>query len=275
MIEKLIIALKGMFIGGTMLVPGVSGGSMAMILGIYDELISAVSSFLKNIKKNILFLAIFAKPLGILLEKFPVVLMYFFIGAVAGSSPMMLRKAEVKKISWRAFVYPAIGIAAVRLISMIPKGVMTAGEKNVWFYIMLILTGVIVAIALILPGISVSHMMLMLGLYDTIIEIINKRDIMGMISLAPLGIGLALGIIFCTKFLEAAMSRKPQATYLIIFGFLLGSLIDKEVFPGFPTGWQIPVCILLFALGFVVIFMLCKAEEKREAAKTQEEALQS
>lgn len=96
--KHLIIALKGLFVGGTMLVPGVSGGSMAMILGIYHELIASISSFLKHKKESLLFLgvfvigalvgmALFARPLEALIERFPMPTLYFFIGAVVGGVP--------------------------------------------------------------------------------------------------------------------------------------------------------------------------------------------
>ena len=86
-----LLAVKGMVIGATMLVPGVSGGSMAMILGIYDRLVSSVSSFFKDVKGNFLFLAlfclgggagilVFARPLLYLIERFPMPMMYFFLG---------------------------------------------------------------------------------------------------------------------------------------------------------------------------------------------------
>ena len=99
--KHLIIALKGLFVGGTMLVPGVSGGSMAMILGIYHELIASISSFLKHKKESLLFLgvfvvgalvgmALFARPLEALIERFPMPTLYFFIGAVVGGVPLRL-----------------------------------------------------------------------------------------------------------------------------------------------------------------------------------------
>lgn len=92
------IILKGMCVGSTMLIPGVSGGSMAMILGIYDKLISSVSSFLKHKKESALFLGLFllggivgillfARPMEYLLKHFTITVMYFFIGTAAGGMP--------------------------------------------------------------------------------------------------------------------------------------------------------------------------------------------
>ena len=109
-------AIKGLVIGGTMLVPGVSGGSMAMILGIYQKLISAISSFWENKKKNLIFLllfsagavlgmVLFAKPLLRLIDTFPLPTMYFFIGAVAGGVPMICRQAEIKAFSFKIPLY--------------------------------------------------------------------------------------------------------------------------------------------------------------------------
>lgn len=281
MVKHIINALKGFFIGGTMLVPGVSGGSMAMILGIYDDLISSVSSFFKNIKKNLIYLGVFvvfallgmflfANPLETLSDKYPEFVIFFFIGAIAGGAPMMLRKAQIKKVDWRLLLYPGIGCLCVFLISLIPEGVFSTTGSGFLHYFMLFIAGLIVAIALVLPGISTSHMLLTLGLYESILKTIKSANIGEMISLAPLVIGVVLGIFLTTKLLENLLNTHPTASYLIVFGFLIGSVID--VFPEFPTGIEIPICIALFAVGFVAIFFMCKAEEKRELAAQAKQA---
>ena len=100
------VLIKGFVVGATMMVPGVSGGSMAMILGIYDQLISSVSSFFKDIKKNFMYLLQFglagiigivlcARPIMGIIDRFPVVSMFFFIGLVFGSVPMLYKKAKI------------------------------------------------------------------------------------------------------------------------------------------------------------------------------------
>ena len=105
--NKLGILYKGVLIGSTMLVPGVSGGSMAMILGIYDQLINAVSDFFKDSKRNFFFLLLFvagagvgmlllAKPILSLLESHPKAMGFLFIGAVAGGIPAVYAQANVK-----------------------------------------------------------------------------------------------------------------------------------------------------------------------------------
>ena len=131
--HSVFTVVKGMIVGGTMLVPGVSGGSMAMILGIYDRLISSVSSFMKNKKENLIFLALFclggglgmilfARPLLGLIERFPMPMMYFFLGAVAGGVPMIYKESGLKRLDYKVVLYPVIGILLVAGLSLLPAG---------------------------------------------------------------------------------------------------------------------------------------------------------
>lgn len=107
--KTMLTGLKGMIVGGTMLVPGVSGGSMAMILGIYDQLIMAVSSFRRAPGRNFRFLLmfslggglgmlLFARPLLQLIEAYPMEMLYFFLGAVAGGVPLIYSQARTQAL---------------------------------------------------------------------------------------------------------------------------------------------------------------------------------
>ena len=266
------IFLKGLCVGGTMLVPGVSGGSMAMILGIYDKLITSVSSFFACKKRNALFLLLFAlgggagmllfaNPLLYLLERYPLVLRWFFIGAVAGSTPMMLKKAQIHSVSWRLPVFLVVGFSAVALFSILPA----ADASGALF---LICAGLVAAVALVLPGISVSYLLLMMDMYNTVIQSISRLYLP---YLLPLGAGVLLGIILTTKLLERAMLLmhtapdirvhhiRTQQTYLLILGFVLGSL--PELFPGFPVSVpQWLMCLFSLALGGGAIWLLSSQE---------------
>lgn len=260
-------ALKGLCVGGTMLVPGVSGGSMAMILGIYDKLIESVSSFLKDIKNSLIFLIAFslgggvgmmllAKPLLYLIESYPMLLLYFFIGVVAGGIPMIYQKAEVNKITWKVFLYPAIGLAAVFLFEFLPADFLQLGDgKGILGVLLLGAAGIVAAVALVLPGISVSYLLLLLGIYDKTVMAIGDFNLS---YLMPLGLGIILGIILTTKLLENAMKNHTQATYLIILGFVGGSM--AEVFPGIPQGMEIFFCLAALVAGYGIIQLLYSAE---------------
>ena len=259
--------VKGLFVGGSMLIPGVSGGSMAMILGIYNELISAVSSFFKNKKESIKLLGtfmvgasigiiLFAKPLLYLTDTYTFPMMYFFVGAVIGSIPMIYKQAKVEKVSIDSVLYIILGIIIVFLISLIPQELFQTDLNNgIIDYLIIMVAGVIAAIALILPGISVSYMFLVLGIYE---ETIKAIDDMYIPYLLTLGIGLFIGIVLTTKILEKAMTIYTKATYLIILGFVIGSV--AAVFPGIPDGIEIIMSIISLCMGYFIIRKLSSIE---------------
>ncbi|WP_426348062.1 DUF368 domain-containing protein [Alloiococcus sp. CFN-8] len=256
----LYTALKGLIVGASMLVPGVSGGSMAMILGIYGKLVRAVSSFFKDILGNVLFLGtfvlgagigmiLFASPLGKLTENYNMIMMYFFMGAVAGGIPLIYKSSKVKKITAKEIFYIFIGALITLLINFIPEGIFDFGGGLTLASLgMLALGGIVIAVALILPGISVSYMLLVLGMYT---ETMNAIKSLYFPYLIPLALGVLLGVVLTTRILETTMNRYPEKTYLIILGFIIGSVV--MVFPGLPAGMELLICPIMFLLGFIII----------------------
>ena len=256
--DKLITALKSYVIGATMTVPGVSGGSMAMVLGIYDRIISSVPDLLsKNIRKAFIFLliagcsgligALSASPLlKYLLSNFYLVVMYFFLGAIIGSIPMIVRKSQITKKNWGNSFFAIPGIIVVLLISMIPEGLIQLGGSNV---ILQIICGIGVSIGFVLPGISFSYLLVVLGLYEGLITYLSELNF---VPLIPLCVGLVIGIVLLAGLLKKAMEKWPTITFPVIMGFVLGSL--PQVFPGLPSGIAILWCILSFFSGAVVIW---------------------
>ncbi len=269
--KNVLYMFKGMIIGGTMLVPGVSGGSMAMILGIYDKMISSVSSFMKDKRSSFTFLLLcaaggclgmflFSKPLLHLIETYPMPTLYFFIGAVVGGVPLIFGKSKLRKFSIRGLFYILMGAAIVLAMTFIPMEAGDSATQDGFIGAMfLLLAGFIAAVALVLPGISVSFLLLVLGLYD---ETVNAISQMYLPYLIPLGVGLLIGIFLTTRILESAMEAFPQPTYLMILGFVLGSI--AEVFPGVPSGMEILYCIITFAAGCAAIMLLSYSENKKE-----------
>ena len=267
----LLTMVQGLTVGVTLMVPGMSGGTMAMVLGAYENLIRAVSSFFRHPKKSVIFLAAFAvpalagmvllaEPLLNLIHRFEKPMMYLFMGAVAGSIPLIYKKVQVKRMDWKFFLYLAIGIFIVIAVGNIPAGMFGGnGLKGLTSYVIQIIGGIIVAVALVLPGISVSYMLVLMDLYEPTMRALGRMDV---IALLPLIIGCVLGIILTTRLLEYFMKNRPFATYLIILGFIIGSV--ATVFPGLPSGGQVPICAALFAAGFVIIYVLSKKEEAME-----------
>lgn len=267
-LKSIVLILKGVWIGGTMTVPGVSGGSMAMLLGIYDKLIYSVSTVFKQPKQSLIYLSklligggiglvLFVRLMDSLLLNYPMPTRFFFLGAVLGGIPVIFKSAEVKRVQFQVFLFPIIGILAVYGISLIPAGLFAVSKELSFGYILLqLLGGFIIAVALVLPGISVSHMLLMLGLYETVIRAVKDFDIL---ILLPLMAGVLIGTFITSKILERLFERYKLATYLTVFGFLLGSLV--ELFPGMPNVIELAPSILTMLVGFAVLFGISRVEK--------------
>ena len=257
-----ITAAKGFLIGATMIIPGVSGGTMAMLLGIYDELIHSISSFQNKPKKSALFLTVFSvsgilgmmlfsTPLSILLETYPMETLYFFLGAVFGGIPVIEKKSGIGRFSFDALFFIFLGLILVLSFSSLPEEFISVNNKGSSLPLVFLIVGLLSSVALILPGISFSHFILILGLYQTLLEAIHSLQFT---MLVPLGVGILGGIVLFTKGLDYIMNRYPKQTYLVILGFILGSA--AYIFPGIPTGWSFFVCMFLAVSGFWAVYRM-------------------
>ena len=291
------VFLKALWIGGTMTVPGVSGGTMAILVGIYDRLIGAVSALIpgksrdgaegvggtkekicwtdyrRTALQSILFLVafllgaglgilLFAKLISGLLEQ-PVAgsyVRFFFLGAVAGGIPLILASSKVKKFSaWLIFL-PIIGAGLVYGLTFLPEEMFSLeAAGGIGAFLLKLVGGIILAIALVLPGVSASQMLYTLGIYEELLSCISDFKI---VPLIPLGIGTVLGILLITKTLDMLMTKYPKQTFLIIFGFILGSL--PELFPQDVAGNYL-LCGVCVAVGFLLAYAIGKKERSKES----------
>lgn len=254
---------KGIIIGASMLVPGASGGTMAIILGIYDDLIHAVSTLRRNLKENVIFLLLFtiAAILGIILFSRPMLaavtlwnkpMLFLFMGAILGSIPPLYRKVKVSRLKPVNIIVAFVGAFLGICTRYLPEGIFQMGDSfNLYSFAMLLLAGVIIAVALILPGISASYILLMLGMYDVTLIAIREGNLL---YLLPLTIGVLGGIFLTAGILEREMKRHPQFTYMLIIGFMLGSLV--QVFPGMPAGAEALTCVITFLFGLCLILWM-------------------
>ncbi len=277
--STLMVMLKGFIIGSSMSVPGVSGGTMAILLGIYDKLISSVSHFTKDLKGNIIFFIKFCMGAGIgiftlskvinwLLVKVPLPVSFFFLGAVIGGVPALYKKVKTKdsNITVSSIIYFLLGLGIVISIGFIPTGTIsvTSGSGPV-HYLMLLVTGIIIALALVLPGISTSHMLLVLGMYDSMLLAIENYDF---VYLGIIGIVTVIGIFLTTRPIEWTMNKFPRQTYCVVIGFVLGStyeIFQDKIIPAIPadanyTWWILSaiVSVIAFALGVSAIMSLSR-----------------
>lgn len=272
--DDLTIMLKGYAIGSSMSVPGVSGSTMAILLGIYDRLISSISNFFKDIKGNVLFLLKFGigACAGIgtlsflikwLLEKFPIPVSAFFLGAVVGGIPALYKKTKESPLRISSALYFLIGFIIVLSIGFIPAGSIDISiGAGITHYLMLLVTGIVIALALVLPGISTSHMLLVLGMYDDMLAAITGFDV---VYIGVLGIATLIGVFLITKPLEWIMNKYPHQTYCTIIGFVLGSTYEifrDKILPAIPESPGFPWWIGFFvmsAAAFILGFMAIKS----------------
>jgi len=267
----ILTSLKGLLIGASMLVPGVSGGTMAIVLGIYDELICSVNNIFKDFKKSFFFLfkfcigavigfILFARLISTALDKYERPVMYLFIGAILGGIPLLIKQSEIKKNNIKQIIFGAIagllGLGLVLALEQLPESSFVF-DANITpkLLIMQIITGFIIAIALVLPGISTSHMLLVLGMYPAFLSAL-ENPLKNILFLGFLGVSVIIGVFIITRPLEFAMKKYPQLTYCGIIGFVAGSVIT--VFPDFPTGIEIIVCVITLVLGYLAVNRITK-----------------
>lgn len=232
--EHIINVLKGVVIGVANAIPGVSGGTMMVIMKVFDRLLGAVTLNLKKLKENFVFLLtiiigmgigviLSAKVLNICFENFYVQTQFFFMGVVLGSLPMIYKEATKEKKLEPIHLIPfAIGlgvIIGVTVISMsATNSVITSLTPGTFFYLLVI--SVVAAAAMIMPGLSGSLVLLILGGYQTVINAVDEMNIMVLI---PVAIGVALGILLCAKVITICLKKWQRGTYAVILGLIVGS----------------------------------------------------
>lgn len=282
--DLLITLAKGLWIGGTLTVPGVSGGAMAMILNIYDRLVLSLNSLFRrgkwqDKKKSLLFLVaagvgglvgfvVFSRLVGMLLDAFPVHVCFLFAGAIAGGIPAVLASADIKRLKVLDLVFVVLGAAVVSLVSLVPDGLFSVeNASGIGGVAIQLVGGFVVAFGLVLPGISMSQMLYVFGIYEEIIDRVSTLDILPLI---PFAVGGVVGTLATSFGVEKLLARFPRQTYLVIFGFLLGSI--PQMFAGVSLdGAGVPDWVLFAVLAIagaalvVGMFLLEKKGKKKES----------
>lgn len=236
---KKIIA--GIAIGIANVIPGVSGGTIAVVFGVYSDLIGAASLDIKIIKANFkIYLCLFGgMGLGILLfarlfklvyEKFPVQTNFFFIGLIIGSIFIifdLVRKKEKESSFTKAFkilwFFIGLGIMLALYFFKGAAAPSTAAIETLSLgsFIFLFLAGFAGAAAMVIPGISGSFLLLILGAYYTVIKAITDFNIPVLI---PIGLGVLTGFILSARLIGFLMEKFPKITYAFILGLVAGSI---------------------------------------------------
>lgn len=274
--ENILLMIKGMIIGIANIIPGVSGGTLMITLGVYEKIIETISHFFKNIKKNLKFITplgiglalailLFSKLIDFSLSKFPFATTFFFIGLILGGIPLLWRKVKIKtrKISnWLVFF---ITFTLVVVFTFLKSGnnmvdLTTIGFSNM---ISLFLVGVVAASTMIIPGISGSFMLMLFGYYEPIINTISSItnfNLLGhnLLILIPFGIGVIVGVILVAKLIEYLLKKYEVKTYFGVLGFVLASMIAiiKPIINIDVNVIELIVAGLLSIVGFIGAYKL-------------------
>lgn len=241
--------LKGMVIGIANIIPGVSGGTMAVSMGIYDKLIHTVTHIRKEFKEGLRFLipiligaAIGLVGLSFIIEimfhKIPIQTNLLFIGLIVGGLPVITEKVKGKTISASQIIAAVFFFALVVGLAAIGEreGSAAVIDTGVLSLVKLFFIGVIAAATMVIPGVSGSMILMILGYYNSIITVINDfiRSVIhldmpgimdGVIILLPFGIGVLLGIVLIAKGIDFIFQRYPLHAYWAIIGLIVASPI--------------------------------------------------
>lgn len=272
----ILLALKGIAIGIANAVPGVSGGTIAVIVKIYDKMLEAITPNIKKLIKNLPFLIpvgvgmligvlAAAKLLGFLFDEYNVPTQMFFVGVVIGSMPMIYKECTAeKKLSAICIAPFAAGLLVMAAMAFLSPAESTAsGSFDLVGGIMLFISSVLAAVAMIIPGISGALIMKVLGAYDTVIGALNSFDIPILIIVA---VGVVLGIFIAAGVISMLLKKFRRGTYCLISGLIIGSV--PSIFPSnFAFDAQGIIGIVMLIIGLVVPFLTELPAKKKAKAE--------
>ena len=297
MVQLLFI---GIAIGMANVIPGVSGSTMAVVFNIYDRFVNAITLNIKKLIENRRFVIpvvggmalgvlLFSKLITVLYENFPVQTDYFFTGLIIGSIPMlfsfMTKKQDGQKFTAKKTISVVIcalaGFAVLIGFGLLGSDVDTAKEisKSLpqWTFplaLHIFAAGVVGAIAMIIPGISGSLLMLIMGVYPIVMKsipalFVPSQTLRAFFLLLPNGIGVLAGLLCGAWIVKTFLRIAPNQTYAVIFGLIAGSAI--QLFPGIKgiSGVLSGIACLLCALtGIFLAYFSSKVTAKEETEKS-------
>ena len=269
--DNIITMLKGFVMGIANIIPGVSGGTLAITLGIYEKLIETISDFRKNIKKNfkfILFLVIgivislliFSNVVSFCLDKFPFITILFFIGIIIGGMPKLFKKIE-NTFNVNNMIVLIITFSIVIIMSLLSAGDKSVSLEsiNIIKLIVLFFSGMIASASMLLPGISGSFVLMLIGYYEPIVNAIKdltRFNNLGhnIIILMAMGLGIIVGVIGAAKLINWLLKKYEVPTYYGIIGFVIASIISIFITAiSYSTSViQIIIGVLLLVVGTIL-----------------------
>ena len=287
-VALLRLGITGILMGLANLVPGVSGGTMVLVMGLYDEFVSSIADITRCrfTKKNVLFLAVVVGVAGVifvscagptqrLVTAQRAVMYSLFVGLTLGGVPMLHRL--IRPFSTRSAVMVVVGLLVmigIAATSRHPTTAVAADRSTGGFVIepsygLDVIAGVLGISAMVLPGISGAYMLLVIGRYETVLASIegakqyafsggSAGDPAGLHVLIPVGLGVFIGVVALSNLLKWLLHKHEKVTLSFLMGVLLGSVAGIWPFDAQATAQAYGVGFTLAAVGFGMTFMLSR-----------------
>jgi len=257
--------LEGTLIGAAGMIPGASGGMLAVAFGIYRKAIDAIAGLLRDFKTNFLFLLPYgmggcagilltARLLQWLLTSWRMPLMYLLIGLVLGGIPALLRSAGAKP-SPKYAACVILGGAVTAVLALLDSSAVSAGYRE-FTYLAAFLSGALITVGIVIPGVSTSFILMYIGWYEPLLFAFNNLQLSYLICAA---LGAFMVTILLVSFVRKMFRSHPAGASYCILGFLLGTVV--MIFPGFSGGMRSVFHILLTIAGFFCTLFLQRLGE--------------
>ena len=289
MLQWFLDILRGAVIGVSNIIPGVSGGTMAVSMGIYDRVIYAVNNLFKQFKKNfkdllpiiigvLVGLFAFAALIGTLLgtksEEIPITRLptnFAFIGLILGGLPAIYKRVNMKSAGIPGILLFLVFLALVVVLPLLNPPEARNVDHSIGTILLMVPLGAIASSTMVIPGVSGSMIMMLLGYYNSVINAMNDLrggDWSSLAILLPYVVGLLVGIVFIAKLMNFLLKKYSALTFSAIFGLVIGSPVallmqNRECFELANTGnWIASIACL--AVGFAIAWFMSTLDKKQE-----------
>lgn len=267
--------LIGILIGTAMIIPGVSGSVIAVIFGVYDKSITALTNLFKNFKKNIIYLFIlgsgiltgaiwFSNVMMFLYEKHEIITKFSFIGLILGGIPFLIneiKKKKTEKINVKMFLITLLFSLVLWYLSenLINLTININNSSKILNFFLLFLSGFIYSVGKVIPGISGSFLLILIGMYEFVLSIMANpisAVVASFDKILPFMLGLIFGVIVLLKLMKYLLDKKFGLTYSIIIGFVIGSI--PALIPKFSFNLDFITAVTMMFFCFVLSYKLTK-----------------
>ncbi len=277
--------LKGVVIGVANIIPGVSGGTMAVSMGIYDKMIHAATHLLSEFKKSmkilipivvgaVIGIVALARMIEIMFEKIPFQTNLLFIGLIVGGLPTIARKVKGKSIRLGHLLSFLIFFVVVAGLAILGEQEGAAADLSFSLLnvVKLFGVGIVASATMVIPGVSGSMMLMLMGYYNPVLSEINgfidnlldfnvPGILDGCLVLVPFGLGVVFGIFAIAKIIEIVFEKFPEHAYWAIIGLIVASPVAILVMNGFGAINLVTVLTGVAALAAGVVIALKLGEE--------------